>query len=249
MVSLRFSRILPLIFMILGAASPAWAQDHAIAHTVGAFLTLPQVAGTLLALGILFGFIAIITPGTGVPEVLCFVTFSVLFGGRYLTGGEIWIPLGLLFAGGLFALVELFLFPGSAVFGVLSLLSFGSLSVILMDSPRTGLAIFSVSMVLCIGSLLLMLKFLPNSLAFKKFLALDVPEPEKKASGVFAAVVPSVSVGEVGEVVNTLRPVGHAKFESGRLEVLSEGEFLQKGAKVEVLRVEGSRIVVRSLDD
>lgn len=248
MVPFRLPRILPLILLIFGAASPALAQDDTIAHSVGVFLTLPQVSGTLLALGILLGFIAIVTPGTGIPEVLCFLTFSVLFGGRYLTGGEIWIPLGLLFAGGLFALMELFLFPGSAVFGVLSLLSFGSLSVILMDSPRTGLAIFSVSIVLCIGSLLMMLKFLPNSLAFKKFLALDVPEPEKKAAGVFAAATPKVSVGEVGEVVTTLRPVGHAKFDSGRLEVLSEGEFLQKGAKVEVLRVEGSRIVVRSLD-
>lgn len=240
------SRLLLFFLFLFSSSGHAWAEEQSTAQAIGHLLVSPQVAGTLLVLGILFGFLSIITPGTGVTEVLCFGTFALLFGGRYLVGGEIWIPLGLLFAGGLFAALELFLFPGSAVFGVLSLISFGGLSVLLMDSPRAGLAIFTTSIVLCVVSLGLVLKYAPKNALTRKFLVLEPPSSESGAASGVEVAAPLVRPGDVGEVVNTLRPVGSALFGRERLEVVSEGEFLQKGAKVEVLRVEGSRIVVRS---
>lgn len=240
------SRILPFLLIFLSTVSQAWAEAESTSQAVGRFLVSPQVAGTLLVLGIVFGFLSIVTPGTGFAEVLCFGTFTLIFAGRYLVGGEIWIPMGLLLAGGVFAAVEFFLMPGTAVFGLLSLISFGGLSILLMDSPKTGLAIFSASIVLCLASLALMMKFMPKFVMTRKFMVLEPPVSENTPLDGLGSGDPLVQPGDVGEVVTTLRPVGAALFGTERLEVVSEGEFLSKGAKVQVLRVEGSRVYVRS---
>lgn len=54
-------------------------------------------------------------------------------------------------------------------------------------------------------------------------------------------------LGHEGEVTTVLRPVGTADFEGVKLEVVAEGEYIEAGAKVKVVRVEGRRIVVRQI--
>ena len=38
-----------------------------------------------------------------------------------------------------------------------------------------------------------------------------------------------------------------AEFDGVRLNVVSEGEFIQSGTRVQIVRVEGSRILVRTI--
>lgn len=52
-------------------------------------------------------------------------------------------------------------------------------------------------------------------------------------------------VGEVGEVMTVLRPVGVAEFECGRLNVMTEGEYIERGAKVIITRVDGTNVFVK----
>ncbi|MDL2258493.1 hypothetical protein LJC42_05005 [Eubacteriales bacterium OttesenSCG-928-K08] len=52
--------------------------------------------------------------------------------------------------------------------------------------------------------------------------------------------------GSVGLALTPLRPAGKAIFDMRTLDVSTMGEFLPSGAKVEVVLVEGLRIVVRS---
>ena len=54
-------------------------------------------------------------------------------------------------------------------------------------------------------------------------------------------------VGKEGEAITVLNPVGTAEFDGVRLSVVSEGSYLEKGARVKVLLVEGNRIVVREI--
>lgn len=51
-------------------------------------------------------------------------------------------------------------------------------------------------------------------------------------------------VGCKGMALTPLRPAGKAVFDNKTLDVTTEGAFLPSGANVEVLRVEGLRIVV-----
>ena len=54
-------------------------------------------------------------------------------------------------------------------------------------------------------------------------------------------------VGEVGEAKNVLRPVGVAEFACGRLNVMTEGEYVAQGEKVRIKRVDGMTIFVEKV--
>lgn len=56
-----------------------------------------------------------------------------------------------------------------------------------------------------------------------------------------------VFLGREGETRTVLRPSGIAEFEGVRLNVVSEGEFVAQGARVKIVRVDGSRIVVNKI--
>lgn len=54
-------------------------------------------------------------------------------------------------------------------------------------------------------------------------------------------------VGNEGVVKNTLRPVGTAEFDCGKLHVTSDGEYVSEGQKVRIVRVEGTQIFVNKI--
>lgn len=52
-----------------------------------------------------------------------------------------------------------------------------------------------------------------------------------------------------GTTTTVLRPSGNGEFDGVKLNIVSDGEFIAAGEKVEVIAVEGSRIVVRAKKD
>jgi membrane-bound serine protease (ClpP class) len=52
-------------------------------------------------------------------------------------------------------------------------------------------------------------------------------------------------LGKSGRAVSPLRTAGIAEIEGERVDVVSDGEFIESGAPVVVTRVDGNRIVVR----
>ena len=48
-----------------------------------------------------------------------------------------------------------------------------------------------------------------------------------------------------GEALTMLRPSGMAKFDGKKYSVVTSGELVEKGTVVRVVKVEGSRVVVR----
>jgi len=53
--------------------------------------------------------------------------------------------------------------------------------------------------------------------------------------------------GKTGVVTAICRPVGSVDFDGAKVEVVSLGEFIEKGTTVEVIEVEGNRVVVRAV--
>lgn len=56
-----------------------------------------------------------------------------------------------------------------------------------------------------------------------------------------------IFLGREGSTTTVLRPIGMADFDGVRLNVVSEGEYIPAGQKVRIVRVEGSRILVRTV--
>ncbi|MGF7056377.1 NfeD family protein [Brassicibacter mesophilus] len=52
-----------------------------------------------------------------------------------------------------------------------------------------------------------------------------------------------------GTAITVLRPAGTVDFDGVKLDVVSEGDYIAKGAVVKVIKVSGRRIVVRKIDE
>ena len=54
--------------------------------------------------------------------------------------------------------------------------------------------------------------------------------------------------GKSGIALSSLRPAGTALIEGERIDVLTEGEYIEKDTRIRVERVEGNRIFVRKTE-
>lgn len=54
-------------------------------------------------------------------------------------------------------------------------------------------------------------------------------------------------LGKTGTAITDLRPAGTARIEEKRVDVVSRGEYINKGSQVRVTAVEGNRVVVREI--
>ena len=70
-------------------------------------------------------------------------------------------------------------------------------------------------------------------------------ETESNEAGYRSAEDMEVFLGREGKATTVLRPTGMAEFDGVRLNVVSEGEFIAMGTAVRIVRIEGSRILVR----
>jgi membrane-bound serine protease (ClpP class) len=102
---------------------------------------------------------------------------------------------------------------------------------------RTGNAVLAgVTVGLIIGTLL-WLKYFPESKAARPFVS-------KRIIG--GTLDLTAFLNKTGTAYTTLRPAGTAVIEGHRVDVVTEGSMVPKGASIKVVQVEGTRIVVRS---
>lgn len=73
-------------------------------------------------------------------------------------------------------------------------------------------------------------------------------ETESNEAGYRSAEDMQVFLNKEGITTTVLRPAGMAEFDDVKLNVVSDGEFIQSGTRVRIVRVEGGRIVVRTVE-
>ena len=131
--------------------------------------------------------------------------------------------------------------PGLGLPGVTgaTLLAVGTWLVWRNYGETWGLVTLLASLVITSGAVVLSLKSAANGRLSKSRIILGdstpVPDINKEES----------LVGQEGEALTPLNPVGEALIGGKRLEVLSEGGYIPKGARVTVLRTEGKKLTVK----
>jgi len=75
------------------------------------------------------------------------------------------------------------------------------------------------------------------------------PPARRRGDAVSKAEQLSRLLGMTGYVLTPLRPVGICEFDGCRVESSAEGEYVQKGRTVIVIRVEGMQPTVRATDE
>jgi len=106
-----------------------------------------------------------------------------------------------------------------------------------------ALTTVGVSFLLTIAGALFMLAFLPRSRLWRRMILQETVTGEDR-------VTPEDLVGLVGAVgtaVTPLRPSGIGLFNNRRIQVVSEGEFIPKEHRIQVMEVAGNRVVVREI--
>jgi len=90
--------------------------------------------------------------------------------------------------------------------------------------------------------------FLPGIPYFNR-LVLQPPNEEMEgpldvsASGTISPAL----LGAIGVAVTTLRPAGKAQFGDEFLDVVAEGDYVNPGSRVQVIEIEGNRVVVKEV--
>jgi membrane-bound serine protease (ClpP class) len=225
-------------------ATQTWAES------LVRFLTHPVVSSLLMTVGVLGIIVEIRTPGFGVPGLLGLASFALFFWGHWLVRLAGWEELLLVGLGLGLVLIELLVIPGFGITGVLglaALLAGFGLSLVGVGATWAvvvqALGQVAVSLLLAVLVSLAVLRVLPR-LPVGRRLILDTELPVEGGYG-SAPESDRRWVGKRGTAASPLRPAGLAHFDGERVDVVSDGDFIEPGSPIEVLRVDGNRIVVR----
>lgn len=211
---------------------------------VARFVTNPFIIPLLLTVGIVGIVIELITPGFGFPGIIGAFSLGLYFFGHYIAGFADMLHIILFLLGLLLLIIELFV-PS---FGILGILGIGSvISGIVMASYDTAYGFKSLGIALIVTVIVsfLVIKYLGHRGIWNKFILRD---QQKNEEGYVAQTDWSNLLGVEGKTVTKLRPSGTAEFDGQLVDVISEGNFLDQGKKVRVVKVEGTRVVVRQVD-
>jgi membrane-bound serine protease (ClpP class) len=216
------------------------------------FLTHPILSSLLMTVGMLGIIIELRTPGFGVPGALGITSLGLFFWGHWLVRLAGWEEILLVAVGLLLLAVELFVIPGFGITGILGILAIlAGLVLSLLGAGATATSVVSaaarvaVSLLIAVVAAVALLRVLPR-LPFGRQLILDTgltaltgwaspPESDRRW------------LGKGGTTVSPLRPAGIADLDGERVDVVSQGEWIDAGSPIEVIRVEGNRIVVRQV--
>ena len=237
------------------------ASRHNIQPTgmekVGTWLN--AISPILLIIGVVGLYIEFKTPGFGIFGIAGITAFALYFLGGYVAGlsGMEWVVVFVL--GLAFVAVEFFVYPGTIVIGMLgATLMLASVVLAMLDLyPKPGPGVMPAmpsldkfdlplwNLVLAtlgggagvwIASLIL-----PRTPMYRSVISLSASGMKTEAA---FEVQRRERLGRVGITTSALRPGGKAQFGNDVLDVMSQGDLVEKGTKVRITGYSGSEAVV-----
>jgi membrane-bound serine protease (ClpP class) len=222
------------------------------AETFVRFITNPIISSLLMTIGLLGLLVEIRTPGFALPGTIGLISLGLFFWGHWIVQLAGWEELLLVSAGVLLLALEVFVFPGVTVAGVAGVIALvAGLGMSLLGAGATVSVIITVlgrvamSILLAMAGAFALVRALPH-LPFGRRLVLDA-DMQAATGYVSAPDSDRQWLGRTGAALSPLRPAGIAEIDGSRLDVVSDGAFIEAGAAIEVTRVDGNRIVVRRL--
>ena len=245
-----------------------------VAEPLG-FEILAQWVTRFSALLLLLAFVAaqveLRMPGFGIFGFLSLALFGLFFFGHYAAGKLVGFEMVALFVIGMVLIIaEIFIFPGTLIAGLAGFLCVlvaliytmadgivlpsGELSPWQLDFNSVGTALWNLTLALG-GTVIvaaLSAKFFPESSLFKRLVLRTESSPSGSGlqNGTASALASSEEkslLGARGRSLTSLRPTGNAMIRDQVLDVVTDGEYVDANAEVEVTLIEGSRVVVRPL--
>lgn len=136
-------------------------------------------------------------------------------------------------------------------FGLISLCALASLvggiAIFFKLSPTAGWIGVVVAVIMIPATLVFAYKIFPKT-AFGKTVLLDGPK-RQKGDAISDTAQLQALLGKKAISITMLRPVGMCDFAGTRLECVAETGYIEKGKTVEVIKVEGTQLTVRQIEN
>lgn len=219
--------------------------DETFSESLARFLTNPVVVPILLSVAMLGLLLELFTPGIGVPALIGLTSLMLFFYGHLVAGLAGYESIILLFIG-LGLMIAEFFIPGG-VLGILGIAAvLGSILLAGGDLQTTAVSIL-IAMIAATSGMVILVKFFGKRLSlFKRIILSDATDT--KSGYVSTANRPEL-IGQMAITATELRPSGTIIFGDERIDAVSEGRYIGRAKNVKIIKVEGSRIVVRELEE
>lgn len=215
--------------------------EPSLAENIARIITNPIVVPILLSIASLGLVLELYSPGFGIPGTMGLSALGLFFFGHTVAGFAGYETI-IAFVIGLILLIAEFFVPGGIV-GILGgVLIIGSLLFAGASFVHMAYSILIAMFIAVIGMVIIMKFFGKKLHMFNKLVLNDATTTEE---GYVSNLNRVDLIGKKGETMTPLRPAGTVSIDRERLDVVSEGSFIEAGKTVEVVKVEGSRIVVR----
>jgi len=213
-------------------------------NAVALWITQPWATILLLALGLALVLIEMLTLHTwGLAGIAGGLLVALIFAAYITVGAATWVGVLLFLGGCALLLLETHVLPGHGWPALSGLaLIFVGLFYALGGSQAGALYPAATALFVTVGLLVAFFLYLPRSGVWKR---LGQPLRQTALAGYVSSDDYTGFLGQRGVAVTMLRPSGTAEFDGVRLPVVSDGEFVSPGTAVQVVTVQGSRIVVR----
>lgn len=219
--------------------------EMTIAEKFARFITNPVVVPILLSIASLGLVIELYSPGFGIPGLMGISALLLFFYGHMVAGLAGHESMILFVVGVILVVAEIFL-PG----GIVGLLGFGAIigSIILAGGNVFHMTVSVViSLLVAIIGMVILVKFFGKKMHLLNRLILkDATDTE---SGYVSNVNRLDLLGKSGVSLTPLRPSGTVVVDDERIDAVTEGSYLDSNTPIKIVKVEGSRIVVRKIID
>ncbi len=211
------------------------------------WVTQPWATILLLVVGLALVAVELLTLHTwGVAGIIGGVIIAAIFAAYIAVGAATVIGVLLFLAGAGLLLLETHVLPGHGWPAFLGLtLIFAGLFFALGGQSGGALYPMAISLGTTLAVLVGFFMYLPRSGVWKR---LAMPGRQTALAGYVSGDDYTGYLGQFGVAATLLRPSGVAEIDGIRLSVVSEGEFVPVGTRVQVVLVQGSRVVVRAVE-
>lgn len=221
-------------------------------------LNRPWLTTLILILGVICLYIEMTAPGVTLPGLIALVCFGLFFWSHVLGGTATGLEVMLFLIGGLALFIEIFLLPGFGVFGVAGMIMVGlSLLMATQDFlvPQTseqwkqlqGNSLLILLVGIVVAFIIGVQIFWFDSIPGLSRLQLRPDELPPVATAVDLHPAARLELGARGVCQSDLRPSGKAMIEGCLVDVLTEGDYVETGSQVGIIRIEGNIITVRRI--
>ena len=184
----------------------------------------------------------------------------LFFWSRFLGGTAGWLEAILFLAGIACLLLEVFVIPGFGIFGlgggamVIASLILASQTFILphneyqVDQLQTSLTIVGGASLGFVVLAVLMNRWLPHAPFLNRVMLAPLSDEEKQQLSQSESLVDFRRlVGRQGVTTTQLTPSGKARFGDELVDVIAQGELIDKNATITVVEVHGNRVMVEAV--